>query len=118
VTEPPPLAAAIHQPPPAAIAPSPRSESSPQTSQPALPFEPASYRGPLTGTLTYSGPPVVENGEIVFRNLPPGRLALTYDQDVWEARLSPGEGNTQRLILRSRKSGTQKKCVVTWRISQ
>jgi hypothetical protein len=68
--------------------------------------------------LTYSGPPVVQNGEVVFRNLPPMRLVLTYDQDVWDVRLSPGEGNTQRLILRNRKPGTQKKCVVNWRVIQ
>jgi hypothetical protein len=72
----------------------------------------------MAGTLTYSGPPVVENGEVVFRNLPPLKLALTFEQDVWEARLSPGEGNTQRLIMRNKKPGTQKKCVVVWRVNQ
>jgi hypothetical protein len=68
--------------------------------------------------LTYSGPAVVQNGEVVFRNLPPVRLTLTYDQDVWDVRLSPGEGNTQRLILRNRTPGTQKKCIVNWRVIQ
>ena len=76
------------------------------------------YRGALTGTLVYSGPPVVQNGEIVFRNLPPLRLVLDYDTAIWEARLSPGEGNTQRLVLRNKKPGTQKKCQVTWRAAQ
>ncbi len=89
-----------------------------RTPPPPVTPEPAAYQGPLAGTLTYSGPPIVQNGEIVFRNLPPVRLALTYDQNVWEARLSPGEGNTQRLIMRNKRPGTQKQCVVTWRVIQ
>jgi len=96
-------------PPAAAVDPSPQQNP---------PAESAPYQGPSSGMLTYSGPPVVENGEIVFRNLPPGRLTLTYDQSVWEARLSPGEANTQRLILRNKKPGTQKKCIVNWRLNQ
>jgi hypothetical protein len=112
-----PAAAAV-PPPSAAPPPSPRLEPPPQNPPLLPPSEPAPYRGPLNGTLTYSGPPVVEQGEVVFRNLPPMRLALTYDQDVWEARLSPAEGNTQRLILRNKKPGTQKKCTVAWRVVQ
>lgn len=118
-----PIQTAAPQPPPATVATpappastTPRTEPPPQNSQ--VTPEPSPYRGPLNGTLTYSGPPVVENGEVVFRNLPPGRLALTYDQDVWDGRLSPGEANTQRLILRNKKPGTQKKCAVTWRVIQ
>jgi hypothetical protein len=113
-----PSAATIRAPLTSPVPPGPRTEPPAQNSQPAPPSEPAPYRGPLNGTLTYSGPPIVENGEVVFRNLPPLRLALTYDQDVWEARLSPAEGTTQRLILRNKKPGTQKKCVVTWRVIQ
>jgi hypothetical protein len=60
--------------------------------------------------------PLVQNAEVVFRNLPPGRLALSFDEDVWEARFSPGEGNTQRIILRNKKPGVQKKCAVAWRL--
>jgi hypothetical protein len=87
---------------------------------PSLPTPPtpAPYQGPMAGTLTYSGPRVVQNGEIVFRNLPPFPLRLTYDEETWEARLTPGEGNTQRLILRNKKPGTQNRCVVTWRVIQ
>jgi hypothetical protein len=70
------------------------------------------------GTLTYSGPVVVQNGEVVFRNLPASESSLAYDREVREARLAPGEGNTQRLVLRNKKPGTQKRCVVYWRILQ
>jgi ribosomal protein L40E len=102
----------------AAAPPDAQGDAATRTSPPPVTPEPASYQGLLVGTLTYSGPPIVQNGEIVFRNLPPVRLALTYNQDVWEARLSPGEGNTQRLIMRNKRPGTQKQCVVTWRVIQ
>jgi hypothetical protein len=94
----------------------PASPSGAAPGRAAEPITQAPYQGPRSGALTYTGPPVVQNGEIVFRNLPPFRLRLDYDQDVWEGRLSPGEGNTQRLILRNKKPGTQKKCVVSWSV--
>lgn len=109
VAAPPPSPAAEPPRPPADVAP-------PVASNKVV--EPEPYAGPLSGSLTYSGPPVVQNGEVVFRNLPPAsvQLELQYDKDVWEGRLSAGEGNTRRLILRNTKPGTQKKCVVTWRV--
>ena len=70
----------------------------------------------MTGALTYAGPPVVQNGEIVFRGLPPVKLRLDYDRTIWDGELSPDEQNTQRLILRNKKPGTQKNCVVRWAV--
>jgi hypothetical protein len=112
--QPPVQSAPLPPPSPVQGSPSPLPSSLPSPP----PSGPAAYRGPSMGTLTYSGPPIVQNGEVVFRNLPPARLALNYDQDVWEARLSPAVGNTQQLILRNKKPGTQKKCVVNWRVIQ
>ena len=60
----------------------------------------------------------MEHGEVVFSNLPPLKLQLAYDTDVWDAELLPGQGNTRRLVLRNKKPGTQKKCVVKWIVVQ
>ena len=79
---------------------------------------PPEYNGPLSGSLLYSGPPVVQNGEIVFEDLPPVPLRLSYDTRAWDGRLVPGDRGTQRLILRSKKPGTQKKCAVRWDVAR
>src|SRR5262249_14787629 len=102
------------QPPPAtAPAPiQPAPNPAPRTSP--LAVAPQPYNGAMSGTLECTGSPVPQNAEYVFRNLPPLRLQLAYDQKVWDARLSPGENQTQRLILRNRSSGPQKRCVVHW----
>jgi hypothetical protein len=84
---------------------------------PAPVAEPA-YRGPTSGTLECTGSPVPQNAEYVFRNLPPGKLQLDYDTKIWDARLAPGDGRTQRLILKNKASGAQKRCVVHWTATQ
>lgn len=76
----------------------------------------APYDGPMSGTLKCSGSPVPQNAEMVFPNLPLLRLQLDYDAKIWEARLVPGEGQTQRLILRNKGAGAQKRCVVHWNV--
>jgi hypothetical protein len=82
---------------------------------PASPESPAPvYKGAMSGTLTCSGSPIPRNAEYVFRNLPPNKLALDYDTRNWEARLTPGEGGTQKLILKNKSPGPQKQCVVHW----
>lgn len=75
------------------------------------------YNGPRSGDLRYSGPPVIQNGEIVFRNLPDTELRLTYDRGSWDARLSPDGDGYQKLVLRSLKPGAQKRCEVRWEIA-
>jgi hypothetical protein len=75
---------------------------------------PQAYNGAMSGTLQCQGSPVPQNAEYVFRDLPPLKLRLDYDQKVWEARLLPAENQTQRLILRNKSSGPQKRCVVHW----
>jgi hypothetical protein len=92
----------------------------PATGPPAraasLPAPPPAYNGAMSGTLECRGGPVPQNAEYVFRNLPPLKMRLDYDQRVWEARLTQGENQTQRLILRNKSSGPQKLCVVHWSI--
>jgi hypothetical protein len=74
---------------------------------------PTAYDGARTGTLESAGGPIPQNGEYVFRDLPPVKLQLEYDTRHWEARLEQtGEG--QRLVVRNRGNGPQKRCVVHW----
>jgi hypothetical protein len=71
---------------------------------------------PKSGVLECMGSPVPQNAEYVFRNLPPAKLQLDYDTKTWDARLTPGEGQTQRLVLRNKSSGAQKRCEVHWSV--
>lgn len=70
--------------------------------------------GPRSGRLEYNGTPVPQNGEIVFSGIPAGKLRLDYDRSAWVAIIALGDDNTQRIILRSLKSGTQKKAWLIW----
>lgn len=77
-----------------------------------------SYEGAQTGTFECTGSPIPQNAEYVFRNVPMVKLQLDYDTKVWDARLAPGDGQTQRLILRNKSSGPQKKCAIHWSVLQ
>ena len=97
--------------------PAPAPVSIPPASRPApVPAAPQPYNGAMSGTLECNGGPVPQNAEYVFRNLPPLKIELDYDKKVWEARLAPGENQTQRLILKNKSSGPQKRCVVHWSV--
>lgn len=74
------------------------------------------YDGPQSGTLESSGPPIPQNAEYVFRNVPPVKLQLDYNQKIWEAHFAAGDGRTQRLILKNISNGPQKRCVVHWTV--
>jgi hypothetical protein len=52
----------------------------------------------------------------VFRNVPLAKMKLDYDTKTWDARLAPGDGQTQKLIVRNKSSGPQKHCVVHWTV--
>ena len=60
--------------------------------------------------------PDTETWKNSARDLPPGKLQFDYDTKTWDARLLPGEGRTQRLILINKSRGPQKHCVVHWSI--
>jgi hypothetical protein len=81
-----------------------------------VPSAPLPYSGAKSGTLECSGGPVPQNAEYVFRNLPLVKMQLDYDTKTWDARLAPGEGQTQKLIVRNKSSGPQKRCVVHWSV--
>ncbi len=78
------------------------------------PLAPPVYDGAKSGTLACTGGPIPQNAEYVFRNVPLLKMQLDYDTKIWDARLAPGEGQTQRLILKNKSSGPQKRCVVHW----
>jgi hypothetical protein len=93
----------------------PQSSSAPDPPRRApLPSAPASYQGARSGTLECTGAPVPQNAEYVFRNLPRVPIELDYDRRVWDARLVPAENQTQKLIMKNKSSGPQKKCLVHW----
>lgn len=75
----------------------------------------APYSGPRSGTLKCIGDPVPPNAEYVFAGMPPGNLQIDVDGKPWDARLAPGKGQTQDLILINRSSSPQKKCTVRWK---
>jgi hypothetical protein len=83
-----------------------------QTSPSARP----EYNGPVSGKLTCNGTPIIQNGEVVFGGLPPGRLQVTYDTAAWDLRIRPDERNTQKVVLRNKRPGVQRNCTVTWQL--
>jgi hypothetical protein len=108
---------------PAAAPPSQRAAVDPlppPIPAPAAPSTPVAqaYNGPRSGTLECAGGPIPQNAEYVFRNLPPMKMQLDYDRKIWDATLAPSDGQTQKLILRNKSSGPQKRCVVRWTLSQ
>jgi len=85
-----------------------------RSSSPA-PF-PFPYTGPRSGTLKCSGEPVPPNAEYVFPGMPMGNLQIDLDGKPWEARLAPGTGQTQNLIIINKASSPQKRCIVRWKL--
>jgi hypothetical protein len=96
-------------PPPASAPPQPAPAPAPPT--------PSLYSGARSGTLQCSGSPIPQNAEYVFRNLPPGNITVDVDTRIWGARLTPDQGQTQKLVLKNISSGPQKKCKVQWSMS-
>ena len=74
------------------------------------------YSGPRSGTLKCSGAPVLPNAEYVFPGMPLGNIQVDLDGKPWDARLVPGKGQTQDLILKNKGSSPQKRCTVRWNI--
>jgi hypothetical protein len=72
------------------------------------------YDGPTSGTFQSTGGPIPQNAEYVFHDVPPVKLLLDFDTKHWEARLEPGDGGAQVLVLKNIGKGPQKRCVVHW----
>jgi hypothetical protein len=83
--------------------------------QPYIPGPvPMAYTGPRSGTLKCSGGPVPPDGEYTFPGMPMGNLQVDLEGKPWEARLLPGSGQTQDLIIRNKSASAQKRCTVHW----
>ena len=89
--------------------------TAPPTPVPPPPTRPV-YGGPVSGKLTCNGAPIIQNGEVVFGGLPPGRLQVTYDTDVWDLRIRPDENDTQKAVLRNKRAGVQRHCTILWKL--
>jgi hypothetical protein len=100
---------------PAASSKSGDSGAAPVSSFSSAPF-PFPYTGPRSGTLKCSGDPVPPNAEYVFPGMPLGNLQIDLDGKPWDARLVPGKGQTQDLIIKNKGSSPQKRCTVRWSI--
>jgi len=114
---PPPSSAPVASPAPSLPPPSSPPASPPRlpraNPEPSAPLE-APYTGPSSGTLTSRGGPIPQNAEYVFRGLPPGKIQLDYDTRIWEARVVPSVGDTQRVLVKNKSSGPQNRCVLKW----
>jgi RNA polymerase subunit RPABC4/transcription elongation factor Spt4 len=84
---------------------------------PVPPLDPLPTQ-PTSGTLRYSGPPVAQNGVVVFDHLPGARMRFTFDRDSWQPIISHNSDGTQKLTLRSTRPGTQSDCIVQWQTVQ
>jgi hypothetical protein len=95
--------------PPAAPASPPRPAPEPVPPQPVRPA------GPTSGTL-HATVEVAQYGEVVFENLPGGRLKFTFDHSAWQPTIHRQSNGTQTLIMRSLKRGIQRTCDVKWEL--
>jgi TonB family protein len=98
--------------PPDALLPSQAVEQpSSATSPTALPTSAANR---TSGALCNGMVEVPQNGELVFNNLPGGRLKFTFDHDAWHPIIHRQPDGTQTLVMRSIKPGIQTKCDIRW----
>ncbi len=95
--------------PPAVGASPPAPEPKPVPPQPVKPA------GPTSGTL-HATVEVAQYGEVVFENLPGGRLKFTFDHSAWQPTIHRQTNGTQTLIMRSLRAGIQRTCDVKWEL--
>jgi hypothetical protein len=84
---------------------------------PARISPPASRASPTSGVLHASIVPA-QHGDVIFKNLPGGRLKFTFDHDAWQPTIRRQLNGTQTLVMHSLKPGSQTACDVGWKIVQ
>jgi hypothetical protein len=109
----PPVTSQKQNPRPILQAPKSFAPSDGSSPRPHIVSQPA-YDGPTSGTFQSTGGPIPQNAEYVFHDVPPVKLLLDFDTKHWEARLEPGDGGAQVLVLKNIGKGPQKRCVVHW----
>jgi class 3 adenylate cyclase len=123
----PSAAAPSAAPPPAPVvsaakeAPSPEPVATAAKKAPArLPAHisrPATVASPTSGVLHATIAPA-QQGDVVFENLPGGRLKFTFDHDAWQATIRRQPNGTKTLVMHPLKRGSQTACDVGWKIIQ
>lgn len=98
--------------PNAVAAPAAPAAPVPETPKPAI-----KSPSPTSGTL-HAAVEVQQNGEVVFENLPGGRLRFIYDHAAWQPTIHRQANGTQTLVMRSLKPGIQRVCDVKWELVQ
>jgi hypothetical protein len=82
--------------------------------QPSTVLPPPPSAQAKSGTLECNGDPIPPNAEYIFPNVPTLNRKFDYDRKIWDVRLTPGDGQTQNLILKNKSSRPQKSCIVHW----
>lgn len=95
----------------------PAPASPPPQPEPVAPKPAMKAASPTTGVL-HAAVEVAQNGEVVFENLPAGRLRFTYDHSAWQPTIHRQTNGTQTLVMRSLKPGIQRVCDVQWEMVQ
>lgn len=99
--------------------PAPRQPSqSGSQARPAAAPPPVTPARQQTSGVLHASVEVAQNGEVVFENLPGGRLKFTFDHSAWRPTISRQANGTQTLVMRSLRPGIQRTCDVTWEIVQ
>jgi hypothetical protein len=112
-----PVATAVKEAP----APSPEPVAAAVKQAPAPPPAPIPRRAtaarPTSGVLHATIAQALR-GDVVFNNLPGGRLKFTFDHAAWQATIRRQPDGTQTLVMHSLKPGSQTACDVGWQIVQ
>jgi outer membrane biosynthesis protein TonB len=112
-TAPPKSAQGTPQAPPQSKPANPPPQAAPPPKQAAAP--PPAPAGQTSGNL-HAAVEVAQYGEVVFENLPQGRMRFTYDHSAWQPTIHRQPNGTQTLIMRSLKAGIQRVCDVQWEL--
>jgi|HubBroStandDraft_1064217.scaffolds.fasta_scaffold29990_2 serine/threonine protein kinase len=74
-------------------------------------------KAPTSGVLSCAGRPVGPRGEVVFDDLPPGKLKFTWDRASWLLLVGKGAAGNKQLTLAPRHPGVPPTCQVRWEIA-
>ncbi len=85
--------------------------------RPAPISPPATIARPKSGVLHATIAPA-QRGDVVFENLPGGRLQFTFDHSAWQATIRREPNGTKTLVMHPLKPGTQAACDVRWNVIQ
>jgi len=106
----------VKAPKPVPTRPVPTPVPTPASRPPALPAPPPPVAAAPTSGVLHASVEVMQDGEVVFENLPKARLKFTFDRSAWKPTIHRQPNGTQTLVMRSLKPGVQRSCDVKWEI--